>query len=178
MRLILAVIWLLGTGLHAATLEKLTLDDMIQKSTDIVRAKVGSSYAAFRGSIIYTNFKIQVLERWKGTDQPAMEVSVPGGIAGGLRQSFAGVPQLIDGKEYLLFLWKGKTGGTQVIGFTQGVFQLPNGSSAESTAVRAATTETMLEPGTGRVIKDERIEMRLQDLRTQITKTLAKGTTK
>lgn len=178
MRLILVAVWLLGTALHGATLEKLSLDEMIQKSTDIVRATVGSSYAAFRGSIIYTNVKIQVLERWKGADQSTMEVSIPGGTAGGLRQSFSGVPQLIEGKSYLLFLWRGNTGGTQVIGFTQGVFQLPGGSAADATAVRAATSETMLEPGTGKVTKDERIEMPLQDLSTQIRKTLAKGATK
>ena len=40
--------------LGGATLERLTRDDLIAKSTAIVRGKVISSYASFRGPIIYT----------------------------------------------------------------------------------------------------------------------------
>jgi len=43
----------LGTT-RSATLERLTRDDLIAKSTAIVRGKVISSYASFRGPIIYT----------------------------------------------------------------------------------------------------------------------------
>jgi hypothetical protein len=39
---------------RGATLERLTRDDLIAKSTAIVRGKVISSYASFRGPIIYT----------------------------------------------------------------------------------------------------------------------------
>ena len=48
-----------------ATLEQLTLDDMTQKSTAIVRARVTGSHAGTRGTNIYTYFQLQVLETWK-----------------------------------------------------------------------------------------------------------------
>jgi hypothetical protein len=152
----------------------MSLDDMIQKSTAIVRGRVTSSSAAFRGSIIYTHYQIQVLERWKGPSQASQEVLVPGGTVRGLRQTFSGSPQLVEGNEYLLFLWTSKSGLTQIIGFTQGMFELPKGS-ATPMAIHSATSETMLDPNTGQAVQDQRIEMRLSDLTTHITTSLRKG---
>lgn len=159
----------------SATLERLSLDEMINKSTSIVRGRVTGSYAALRGSVVYTHLGIQVLEQWKGAKQALVEVIVPGGSAGGIRQSFSGVPHLEEGKEYVLFLWTGRSGSTQIIGFTQGVFNLAKNAGGESMAVRAASTETMLEPGTGRVVKDECIEMPLRDLSARISTAGANG---
>jgi len=59
-------------AMSAATLERLSLDDLTQKSSDIVRAKVVGSYADLRGSAIYTHWKIQVSERWKGSGGSAI----------------------------------------------------------------------------------------------------------
>jgi len=78
----------------AATLEQLSFDEMTAQATDIVYALVLGSHVAVKGDSIYTHYSVQVQERWKGTVQPVMDVVLPGGIAGGLRQSFAGVPQL------------------------------------------------------------------------------------
>src|SRR5436305_11139949 len=52
--------------LQSATLERLSLDDMIAKSTVIVRGKVTSAYAAASGPIIYPNYTVQVSQRLKG----------------------------------------------------------------------------------------------------------------
>ncbi len=91
--------------LPGATLQRLSLDDLIQKSSGIVRAKVAGSYADFWGATIYTHWKLQIVESWKGGGQPTVEVMVPGGSARGFHQSVPGAPQLVAGKEYLLFLW-------------------------------------------------------------------------
>ena len=47
-----------------------------------------------------------------------------GGVAGGIRQSVSGAPELKPGQEYVLFLWTSRSGLTQVIGLSQGLFQL------------------------------------------------------
>ncbi|MFN7993791.1 MAG: hypothetical protein U0Q18_09335 [Bryobacteraceae bacterium] len=163
--LILAL-WL--APVWGATLERLTLDEMIAKSTAIVHGRVAGSYSAFRGSVIYTHFKINVTEQFKGSSQGAVDVVVPGGLANGIRQSYPGAPQLSVGQDYLLFLWTSKSGVTYTIGFTQGVFTLPVDASGEVIAVRAATTETMLEPLTGRALKDEPLRMPLSSLVARI----------
>ena len=51
---------------QATTVSRASFDDLVQKSTAIVRARVTGSYSAARGSLIYTYYKIQVLDRWKG----------------------------------------------------------------------------------------------------------------
>ncbi len=159
--------------LCGATLERLSLDDLIAKSTAIVRGKVTGSYAAFRGPIIYTHYTVQISEQLKGTNGSSLDVVVPGGTANGLRQVYSGTPQLDSSGDYVLFLWTGPSGLTQIMGLTQGLFRLTPGASSNLVATRAASTELMLEPGTGHAVKDETLVMSLNDLRARIASRLA-----
>ena len=159
-------VWL-GTvsAVGAATLERLSLDDMISKSTAIVHGRVTASSAAYRGTVIYTDYKVSVLEQWKGAAQTTVDVLVPGGVANGVRQTYAGAPEFTISQQYVLFLWTSSTtGATYTLGFTQGVFSLPQDTSGQTMAVRALTTETILDPVTGQVVKDQPISMPLSQL--------------
>ncbi len=175
MRGLLALLLAWGAWLPAAaaTLEKLTLDEMIQKSTAIVRARVVGARAARRGPMIYTHWRVQVLERWKGSPAEQVEVVTPGGATGGLEQTFSGAPTLAEGAEYVLYLWTGKSGLTHVIGLTQGLFDVRKDLSGEVVVTRGASTETMLDPRTGAVVRDESVSMRLADMSERIRRRLA-----
>ncbi|HWB87432.1 MAG TPA: hypothetical protein VG675_25035 [Bryobacteraceae bacterium] len=160
--------------LQGATLERLSLDDMITQSTAIVRGTVKGSYGAFSGPAIYTHYSIQVLETLKGSAQGSLEVLVPGGVANNLRQTVAGAPELHTGDQYVFFLWTSKAGLTQIIGLTQGLFTLPSGPvTSDATVSRAPTREVMLDPVSGRPVKDQVLVMRLRELRADIARTLA-----
>jgi hypothetical protein len=161
--------------LPAATLQKLSLDDMIQKSTAIVRARVLSSYAGQHGPIIYTHYRLQVSEWWKSSGATALEVVVPGGSAGGVRQTFSGAPQLVSGGDLVLFLWTGSSGLTHIIGLSQGLFKVSLNTSGESVATRGASTERMIDPANGLSVSDRSVTFRLSDLRKQVRATLASG---
>jgi hypothetical protein len=167
------VLWALP--LQCATLERLSLDDMVARSTVIVRAKVGASYAAAAGSVIYTHYSLQVSERFKGTAGNTLDVVVPGGVAGNLRQSFPGAPSFSTGDEYVFFLWTSRAGLTQVIGLTQGLFALAAEASGDPVLTRRASRELMLDRATGRPVKDETLVMRLSELRSRIAGTLGTG---
>ncbi len=158
--------------LLSATLERLTLEDMIAKSTAIVRGKAVGSHAAFSGRLIYTHYAIQVSESYKGGGSGTLDVAVPGGVANGFRQTFSGAPELQAGQEYVLFLWTGPSGITQIIGLTQGLFSVAAGSESDPSVTRLASHETMLGPG-GRPVKDQTLAMRLSDLRRRIAGGLA-----
>ena len=84
--------------LQCATLERLSLDDMITRSTTIVRGKVTASWAAFTGSVIYTHYQIQVSEQFKGASQNSVEVMTPGGTVKGLHLEFRGVAGAESGR--------------------------------------------------------------------------------
>lgn len=164
------------TPARSATLERLSLADMIAQSTAIVRAKVTGSYAVRRGPVIYTYYSIQTAEQLKGPKPAA--VAVPGGNLNNLRQTFPGAPALKTGDEFVFFLWTGSSGITQIMGLTQGLFRISPGESGDAVATRAATSELMLERGTGRQVKDQTVVMNLSELRSRIASQLGQGGTR
>jgi hypothetical protein len=155
--------------LRATTLEQLSLDEMIQKSTAIVRARVTGSHSAARGGNVYTYFQLQVLESWKGSI--AMEVAVPGGVADGIRQSVAGAPELKPGREYVLFLWTSRSGLTQLMGLSQGLFHVSEDGSGGVLARRPPASELMLDRS-GNPVEDRSLSIQIRDLRAQVLRTV------
>ena len=154
--------------LPAATLEKLTVDQMIIKSTAIVRGKVLNSYTNMSGPIIYTHYRVEVSETLKGQPRAIVDLGYPGGTINGKRQSFAGVPTFSPGDEYIFFLWGGKSGLTQVVGLSQGLFAIPRGDSADPVTTRVASHETILDPATGKPAAEQPVTMRVSELRARI----------
>jgi hypothetical protein len=145
---------------------------MVAKSTAIIRGKAVSSYAAFSGRIIYTHYSIQVSESYKGDASGTLDVAVPGGTANNLRQAVSGAPELQPDREYVLFLWTGPSGITQIIGLTQGLFSVEASAEKDPPVARAATRESMVGPG-GQPVKDQAMTMRLSELRRRIASGLA-----
>ena len=158
--------------LPCATLQQLTLDDMIAQSTAILRGTVVDSWAALTGSVIYTHYKVQVSESFKGARQSSVELVVAGGVVNNLSQSFSGSPTLNKGDEFVFFLWTSRAGLTQIMGLTQGLFAIAPGAAADPMATRAATHELMLDPKTAQPVKDAVLAMHLSDLRSLIANTL------
>src|SRR3954451_6452973 len=105
--------------LQSATLERLSLDDMIAKSTLIVRGTVAGASATASGPVIYTHYTVEVSERLKGRAGKTVDIAVPGGTANGLRQTFAGAPTLTRGDDFVFFLYTGRDGRTTILGLTQ-----------------------------------------------------------
>ncbi len=166
---VLTLLALLTAGLSsAATLEKLSLVDMSQKATAVVRAQVLDSHGQQHGALIYTHYRLQISEWWKGTGPATLDVVVPGGVAGGMRQTFSGSPKLSAGAEHVLFLWKSPSGLTHIVGLTQGLFHVEKDSSGELMATRGATNSTMVDRAGGRLVPDEPVRYRLNDLRQQV----------
>jgi hypothetical protein len=166
--------WLIAIALaagclQAATLERLSLDDMIAKSTLIVRGQVQSSRPVVRGSIIYTTFTVKVLEHLKGINSPAVEVVVPGGTYGRLSQTFSGAPRLAQGSEFVFFLWSGRSGLNQVIGLSQGLFTINGQAKGEAIISRAASSEYMVD-ASGLPVQDGPVRMTLSELRERVRK--------
>lgn len=159
----------------AATLQQLSLDQMAQSATAIVRARVTGSSASFTGSTVYTHYKLQTSETWKGF--PASEVMLPGGVAAGYRQSFPGVPTLQTGTEYILFLWTSSTGITHVVGLSQGIFNITPQANGSILVGRAQIGETMLDAN-GHLVRDQAVQMQLSAMKTQISRTTAIGANK
>ena len=171
---LIVVLWTCGSA-TAATLQQLSMDQLTQSATAIVRARVTGSSASFTGSTIYTHYKLQISETWKGS--PGTEVMLPGGVAGGLRQSFPGVPTLQTGAEYVLYLWKSSTTGiTHIVGFSQGIFNVTKEPDGSYQVSRPRIGETMLD-ATGHPARDQAVRMQLSEMKTRVAR-VANGATK
>jgi hypothetical protein len=86
---------------------------------------------------------------------------------------------LTVGAEYVLFLWTSRSGLTQVIGLSQGLFSVipstaANATPGNSTVVRPAATETMLDAN-GNVAADQTLKLLWSDLRSRIQQQLGTG---
>jgi hypothetical protein len=158
---------------RGTTLERLPLAEMSQKSTAIVRARVVGSSGVLRGADVYTLYQIEIVENWKGNGKPVpVQIAVPGGVAGGLRQMVAGAPSLHVGEEYVMFLWTGRSGLTQLIGLSQGLFNVQRSGAGDPATMRAAAAELMLD-ASGHAVKDEAVSMKLSDLKAQVSRALS-----
>ena len=155
-----------------ATLEQLTVEEMSQKATAIVRGRVSRCAGETRGSVIYTRCTVSVSERWKGQTPSEAEFVVPGGAARGLVQTFTGTPKFASGGEYVLFLWAGRSGVLQIIGLSQGKFDMSVNKTGEATVRRAVAGGRMLDK-TGNPVEDVAVEMTAAELRQRVRRALA-----
>jgi len=173
MRVVAIFVFLAYAGIpaRATILRQLTLDEMAQKSTSIVRARVTGSSEVVRAGDVFTLYKFETLETLKSG--PAVrEVAVPGGVAGGMRQVVAGAPTLRAGREYILFLWTSRSGLTQLMGMSQGVFSVERTTAGDRQASRVAAGEQMLDAA-GHSVRDETLSIPLTELKTKVSKSLA-----
>ncbi|MCC6588435.1 MAG: hypothetical protein IT168_17205 [Bryobacterales bacterium] len=170
-RFLLFGCWL-ASSLFATTLEHLTLDEMIQKSTAIVRGKILSCSALQRDTSIYTLVRVQVSEQLKGPQSAIVEVTLPGGKLNGVKQMFSGVPVLDQGAEYVLFLWTSPKGVTHVIGLSQGVLNLKVNAKGSAQIQRAAISDPMVDTKTGTLVAPDNVDMSLDALRLRVRRVL------
>ena len=178
MILIYLLVWALATiaqQSQATTLSRASFDDLVQKSTSIVRGRVTGSYSAARGSSIYTYHKVQVLDRWKGLAATQVEVQVPGGTFDGQQQNIVGAPQFTEGAEYVFFLWTGPSGATHLLGLSQGVLDVTTNAAGEAVVAGQVTDAMVLDSATGRATGSEPLRMKLSDFSSRVTGALNKG---
>jgi hypothetical protein len=157
----------------ATTLLKMSMNDLIVQSSAIVRARITGSRSAANGRDIYTYYQLQVSETLKQGAILPVEFAVPGGVYGNLRQIGVGSPTFTQGQEYVLFLWTGRSGMTQVIGLSQGSFNLTQDASGTTVLKRPAIDDQMLDKS-GKPVTDSAVTMKWSDLRSLIIKTLQK----
>ena len=157
-----------------ATLEQMSLEDLAHKSTSVVQGRAGNARGERIGPLIYTFTEFQVDETLKGEPVRRLEIALPGGTIGDVSQRFGGVPRLEPGKKYLLFLWQGPSGRTQITGLTQGVFDIEQQADGPI-AVRKPSTDVLVAPGRGVMAKNEALRLPLRDMILRIRTILSAG---
>ena len=136
--LMLALLALPGTAL--ATVEELSLEELVSRATLIVRGTVIDTSAQWDAdhSRIYTYVTLRPIEYVKGAARMSdLVFAVPGGTAGGLTLSVSDVPVFREGEETVVFL---QDEYFQVVGWRQGKYTVEQGVVVETGESRESFT--------------------------------------
>ena len=165
------IVWALATIIpaQATTLRRASLDELIQTSTSIVRARVAGSFTSQQGPLLYTHYTVQVLDRWKGPVAAQVDVQVP---------QAAGAPQFTKGTEYVFFLWTGPSCANHVLGLTQGSLDVTKDAAGNTIVVRQPTEAMVLDSVTGGSGAQDPMQMKLSDFANRVSRAVGRGNTK
>jgi hypothetical protein len=162
--------WLAGI-VSATTLAKLSLDDMIQRSSAIVRGQVLSTAAIQQGPVIFTTYQFKVSEQLKGSLNGVVTVVVWGGQLNGVRQSFPGAPKLDVGGQYAIFVWTSPSGLNHIIGLSQGLFNLTADAQGNLILTRGPIQAELVD-ASGKPVNSTSVRLTWQDLGERVRRTL------
>ena len=174
MRTLVLTAMLAAAPLFGTTLEFLSMDELVQKSTGIVRGHVNNCTGSMRRDMVYTVCQVSIAETWKGPAAGQTNVWIPGGTVNRVTQHFSGMPNLVQGQDYVLFLWAGPSGLNQLIGLTQGVFELKADGKSGVVAERAAASERMVNAA-GQPVTDQPVRYTAAELKKIVTGILARS---
>lgn len=119
----------LSAFLHATTVERLGLDELVKKSSRIIVGKVTNArtyWGGGHGRLILTTYTIEVEESIKGQTSRIVEVTIIGGKIGNLQLHVAGMVSFEKDENAVVFIENSGAYST-VVGLGQGKFSITNG---------------------------------------------------
>ena len=145
--------------LFSTTVEKFTLDDLVQKSGRIVVGKCLSRESRWndRNTLILTTARFAVSEPLKGSNDGFVNVVTVGGTLDGITQEVSGMPVFEPEEEALLFLEPSKNGHWQPLGLSQGKFRiLRNRQTGEEEVVHSLSGLELYDPANRSLSQQEK----------------------
>jgi len=133
MRMRVQLLWVLAAVLTAAsasatTLVRMSLDQLAEASTEIIRGHVVGQETLWNPghTRIYTFTTIAVEQAYKGNPPSTLIVQQPGGTIGKVRVFVAGTIQFHSQVDYLLFLERSAADSTKFlpVGMMQGAYRI------------------------------------------------------
>ena len=114
---------------HATTLQRLSFEELTDNSDMIVTGKVTRSWSAWDAGhhYIWTHYSLEVSSAQKGLQTATVEVSEPGGVAGGMGMMIAGSVGYKVGDDVLVFLQTMPNGMVRTAGWGQGKYTVDAG---------------------------------------------------
>lgn len=162
MRPLLLALLLLAAQARAATLIHMTLEEMAERSSAILRGRCVRVYSQWnpQHTDIYTHSVFRVERYYRGLLGMELEIVEPGGAVDGWESVYPGIPRFAVGEEAVLFLWTGRSGRHQVIGYGQGVFRL----TTDGKTVQSLGDEPVIEPDSHAGHEVRRLEFKLSEM--------------
>jgi len=125
----LATVMVLGSAANATSLERLTLEGLVQESEIGIIGEVTTSESVYSDGRFQTIVSLQVDQVLFGESGGSVQVRYPGGSAeiNGVKvgENVAAAPPRMAGSKAVYFLGSADSEGTRsIVGFTQGQFDI------------------------------------------------------
>lgn len=148
---------LVSAAAHATIMLPLTVEEMAQEASAVVRARVVDRSAEWdrERKRIYTTTTLEISDAIKGDVSRRIQVRTLGGEADGVGMKVAGTPQFAMGEEVLVFLRPdpGAPAVHQVIGMAQGKYQLRQDEHGRVVAAPSLDGIAFATPGVDGVLR-------------------------
>lgn len=135
---------LIAGPLYGTTVQRMELSQLVSTSDNIVQGRVESVEARFENKAAFTYVSVIVDDPLKGEPRRAVLVRQLGGKIGALNVSAAGMPRFKPGDSVILFLRNRRDGTFDVVGLSQGKYDIVNDS-----AIANVSGISVLDPKTG-----------------------------
>ncbi len=111
---------------EAAVAPRYSLENLVDKSEQIVHGRVANSHVAWdaKHRYLWTHYEVAVIETLKGERRQSLVVSEPGGSLDGVHQQISGALGYGAGEEVYLFLYTTPIGYMRTAGGGQGKFTI------------------------------------------------------
>jgi hypothetical protein len=122
---LIATVWSFATSARGSLVRTIPFEEKVEKASAIIVGTCMRRESRWDEShrLILTNFTIRVEQVLKGNALSEITVVLPGGRLDGLRQETIGVPELRDGRDYVLFL-RNTAQGITISYFQQGAYEI------------------------------------------------------
>jgi hypothetical protein len=157
--LTIVLILLATSQIAATTVEKFTLEDLVQKSSRIVLGKCVSTDSRWNAenTLILTTSRFAVSESFKGSTNGFITVTTVGGTLDGITQTVSGMPEFAPDEEVLLFLEPFKGANWQPLGMSQGKFKISrNRLTGEAEVIHSLSGLQLYDPVTRTLSQQEK----------------------
>lgn len=168
----LALCLLVPAAARASTVMALDVPALTRGSEQVIHGRVlqATSHPLPGTGRIVTRVEVSVDEALVGAvASPSVQVTLPGGTVGDLRQHVSGAPELAPGEEVVLFLARG-TEGLRVVGLAQGAFRIQRSEEGRTVSATAVLPEELrlVDPLSLQPVTGTSRTMDLEDLRAQV----------
>ena len=176
------VLLFLGTVFVAkgTTFARLSISQMTQAASAIVRARCVANSAVEVSGEIWTLTTFDVQETWRGALPARITVRLLGGTSGNLTSHVAGIPRFRPGEQVILFLARTKHflattngGDFSVVSWQQGTFRIQRDrGTGEELASQDTGAYITFDPASRRFLANGAIRMPVALFHAQVTSAL------
>ncbi|MGB6483198.1 MAG: hypothetical protein WBE86_06895 [Candidatus Acidiferrales bacterium] len=108
----------------SATLAQLSLAQLVGSAHAIVQAEAVSNKCQWHDGEIWTATSFRVIENWKGSSPPEIDVWMIGGRVGRITSYVPGTPRFRPGEKAVLFLEPTQTDEMSITAWGEGTFRI------------------------------------------------------